>query len=194
MASARLTASVVWALPLAAALVLFVWAFEDLLRVPAGSVGTGLLLVLLLSFAGTVLGLRLEFPPLRRLSLALLVLVYFGAHLIALRLDAIQAVGFLTLALLTVELRLLSDRFVPLYAARLEGADRERVGSALQRSLVRIVAVTGVSFLASILAADLALAGTVPATTIPTALLLAAAFIGVILVLALWPLFERREA
>jgi hypothetical protein len=51
-----------------------------------------------------------------------------------------------------------------------------------------------VAFLASSLAADLALAGTLPVTTIPTALVLAAALIGVILILALWPVLERREA
>jgi hypothetical protein len=102
--------------------------------------------------------------------------------------------GFLTLALFAVELRIVADRFVPLYAGLLEGEDRERVGTALLRSLIRVVAVSGVAFLASSLAADLALAGTLPVTTIPTALVLAAALIGVILILALWPVLERREA
>jgi hypothetical protein len=194
MAKTRVMAAVLWALPVLAILILFTWAFADLLRIPPATIVEVTGGVLLSAFAVNVLGFRFGRAYLRRVGLGLLVLIYFGAHLIFLPLDATAALGFLTLALFAVELRIVADRFVPLYAGLLEGEDRERVGTALLRSLIRVVAVSGVAFLASSLAADLALAGTLPVTTIPTALVLAAALIGVILILALWPVLERREA
>ncbi|HYM39512.1 MAG TPA: hypothetical protein VEY12_05125 [Thermoplasmata archaeon] len=194
MASTRMIATTLWTLPLAVVLVLFAWAFVDFLGTPTALLAQELLAVLLASLATTILGLRFGYAALRRLGLALLVLTYFAAHLTVLRLDATASLAFLTLALLTVELRILADRFVPLYTARLDGDDRARVASALQRSMVRIASVSGAAFLASVLAADLALAGTLPVTTIPTALGLSAALVGVILLMALWPQLERREA
>jgi len=193
MAETRVTAAVLWTLPVAAVLSLFAWAFVDFLGIPPVVIGEAFVGVLLSAFAATVLGLRFGRAYLRRIGLGLLVLTYFGAHLSFLPIDASASLGFLTLALFAIELRIVADRFVPLYAGDLRGEDRERVGSALQRSLIRVVAVSGVAFLASSLAADLALAGTLPVTTIPTALVLAAALIGVILILALWPVLERRE-
>lgn len=193
MVSSRLIASTLWTLPLGVVVVLFAWAAVGLVGVLASTLAQGYLLALLSGLTATALGLRYAFGPVRRLGLGLIVGAYFASHLTLLRLDAAASLGFLTLALLSIELRIIADRFVPLYAGTLEPRDRERVGSALQRSLVRVLAVTGAAFLGSTLAADLALAGTIPATTIPTALLLAAALLAVILVLALWPLLERRE-
>lgn len=193
MAATRVTATVLWTLPVVAVFGLFSWAFVDFLGIPPAVSGGILVGVLLVAFAVTVFGLRFGKAFLRRVGLGLLVLTYFAAHLTLLPIDATASLGFLSLALFTIELRILADRFVPLYAGDLRGEDRERVGSTLQRSLVRVVAVSAIAFLAAILGADLALAGTLPVTTIPTALVLAAALIGVILVLALWPLIERRE-
>jgi len=45
-----------------------------------------------------------------------------------------------------------------------------------------------------ILAADLAVAGIVPATTIPTAIVLAGALVAVVALLALMPSLSRRAA
>jgi hypothetical protein len=50
------------------------------------------------------------------------------------------------------------------------------------------------AFLLPIFAGELALAGTVPLTTIPTAVALAAALITVLVLLALLPTLERRRA
>jgi hypothetical protein len=194
MASTRLIARVLWILPVVAVLVLFVWALVDSLDIPSTIVREEFVLVLLVALTSIVLGIRVGYNPLRRFGLGLLVAAYFAVHLGLLPLDAASSLGFLTLALFAVELRILADRFVPLYAGSLEAEDRERVASALERSLIRVVAVSGVAFLGSTLAADLALAGTLPVTTIPTALVLAAALVGVILFLALWPLLERHEA
>jgi hypothetical protein len=194
VASTRLTARILWILPVIAVLVLFVWGLVDFLDIPTTTVREECFLVLVVGLTATVLGIRLGCGPLRRFGLGLLVVAYFGAHVIFLPMDAASSLGFLTLALLAVELRIVADRFVPLYEAPLEAEDRERIASALERSLIRVAAVSGIAFLGSTLAADLALAGTLPVTTIPTALVLAAALVGVILLLALWPLLERREA
>ena len=194
MASSRLTAMALSVLPVLVALALFAWALVDFLDIPSTALRQDFVVALLVALAATVLGVRIEYGPLRRFGLGLLVAAYLAVHLVLLPLDAASSIGFLTLALFAVELRLVADRFVPLYVGSLEAEDRERLGSALQRSLVRVVAVSGIAFLGSTLAADLALAGTLPVTTIPTALVLAAALVCVILLLALWPLLERRES
>ena len=194
MASTRLTAQILWILPVVAVLALFVWGLVDFLDIPPTAVREESFLVLVVALTATVLGIRIGYGPLRRFGLMLLVAAYFGVHVVFLPLDAASALGFLTLALLAIELRIVADRFVPLYEAPLEAEDRERIASALQRSLIRVAAVSGIAFLGATLAADLALAGALPVTTIPTALVLAAALVGVILVVALWPLLERREA
>jgi len=181
-------------LPVLVALALFAWALVDFLDIPSTALRQDFVVALLVALAATILGVRIEYGPLRRFGLGLLVAAYLAVHLVLLPLDAASSIGFLTLALFAVELRLVADRFVPLYVDSLEAEDRERLGSALQRSLVRVVAVSGIAFLGSTLAADLALAGTLPVTTIPTALVLAAALVCVILLLALWPLLERRES
>ncbi len=194
MASSRLTAIILSVLPVLVALALFAWALVDFLDIPSTALRQDFVVALLVALAATLLGIRIEYGPLRRFGLGLLVAAYLTVHIVLLPLDAASSIGFLTLALFAVELRLVADRFVPLYVGSLEAEDRERLGSALQRSLVRIVAVSGIAFLGSTLAADLALAGTLPVTTIPTALVLAAALVCVILLLALWPLLERRES
>lgn len=194
MASSRLTAMALSVLPVLVALALFAWALVDFLDIPSTALRQDFVVALLVALAATILGVRIEYGPLRRFGLGLLVAAYLAVHLVLLPLDAASSIGFLTLALFAVELRLVADRFVPLYVDSLEAEDRERLGSALQRSLVRVVAVSGIAFLGSTLAADLALAGTLPVTTIPTALVLAAALVCVILLLALWPLLERRES
>ncbi len=193
MVSSRLNAMLLWALPAVAIVALFGWAILDFLNLPFNVLSVRLLILLLADFALTLLGLRFGYAPLRRLGLLFLLAMYFVLHLTLLPLETTAALGFLTLALFAVEVRIVADRFVPLYAGKPQGVDRERIGSAVQRSLVRVVAVSGVAFLVSALAADLALAGALPVTTIPTALFLAAGLIGVILLLALWPLLERRE-
>lgn len=194
MAQARLIPAILWTLPVVAVLGLYAWAFVDVASLGFTVSGSIVLVVLLLGFAATVLGLRFAYPPARRFGLVLVVLMFLGVHLTALPLDAAGSLAFLTLALLAAEFRILADRFVPLYTPRLEGADRDRVEAALVHSVLRVALVCGVAFLGSVLTADLALAGTLPATSIPTALVLAAALIAVILLLALWPLLERRAA
>lgn len=193
MASARVTVFLLWSLPLVAVAGLAAWAFLDVLAVPKSGLVQSLVVVLLAGLAAIAVGLRFRSPVLGRFGLVLVVGTYFGAHVFVLPMDPAAALLYLTLALVAVELRILANRFAPIYAENLEPEDRRRLTEALQRSALRIVAVAGVAFLGSYLAADLALAGTLPARTIATALLLSAALIAVILMLALWPVFERRR-
>ena len=193
MASARVTVLLLWSLPLAAVGALSAWAFLDFLAIPRSNLLQGFVVALLAGLAAIALGLRFEAPALRRGGFVLVVASYFGAHVFVLPMDPAAALLYLTLALVAVELRILADRFAPIYAERLEPEGRRRVSEALQRSALRIAAVSGVAFLGSYLAADLAFAGTLPVRSITTALLLSAALIGVVLLLALWPILERRR-
>lgn len=194
MASARVTVLLLWSLPVAAVALLSAWAFLDFLGMPRTELAQEFTLVLLAGLAAIALGLRFPMRYLRRIGLVLVVASYFGAHVFVIPIDPAAALLYLTLALAAVELRILAERFAPIYAERLQPEDRRRVSEAFRRSALRIAAVTGLAFLGSDLAADLAFAGTLPATTITTALLLAAALIGIVVLLALWPMLERRLA
>lgn len=192
MASARLIVLFLWSLPVAAVALLAGWAFVDFLGMPSTEFAQGLGVLLLAGLASVALSARFPFRFLRRIGLVLIVGSYFGAHLFILPMDPASALLYLTLALAAVELRILAERFAPVYAQALEAEDRRRVSEALRRSALRLAVVSGVAFLGSDLAADLAFAGTLPARSITTALLLAAALIAVVVLLALWPILERR--
>ena len=193
MASARVTVLLLWSLPVAVVALLSAWAFLDFLGMPRTELAQEFTVLLLAGLAALAVGLRFPVRSLRRAGLVLVVASYFGAHVFVLPMDPVAALLYLTLALSGVELRILAERFAPIYAGTLGADDRRRVADALRRSALRLAVVAGVAFLGSDLAADLAFAGTLPATTITTALLLAAALIGIVLVLALWPGLERRR-
>ncbi len=192
MASARVIVSLLWTLPLGAVVALTAWAFADFLAIPNPRVAEEFALAALIGLAGIALGIRYRVAVLRRGGLILIVASYLAAHLLVVPMVPAAALGYVTLALLAAELRILADRFAPIFAAKLGEEDRSRVGEALQRASLRIAAATGVAFLGSYLAADLAFAGTVPATSIASALVLSVTLIVIVLVLALWPIVERR--
>lgn len=194
MASARMTVLLLWCLPVAVVALLAAWAFLDFLGMPRTELAQEFTVLLLAGLAALAVGLRFPVRFLRRLGLVLVVASYFGAHVFVLPMESAAALLYLTLALSAVELRILGERFAPIYAGTLGTEDRRRVADALRRSALRLAVVAGVAFLGSDLAADLAFAGTLPATTITTALLLAAALIGIVMLLALWPIVERRLA
>ncbi len=58
--------------------------------------------------------------------------------------------------------------------------------------MVRLTIASILAVVIPLLAADLATAGVVPVTTIPTALLLSAALVAVVLILALLPSLESK--
>jgi uncharacterized membrane protein YhhN len=194
VAAPKLTAILLWGLPFGVVVLLGGWALADFLSITRTALAQGFVLTLLLGLALLALGVRFRLTAARRIGFAVAVATYFAAHLVALPLDPGPALGYLTLALTGSETRLLAERFAPLVASSLRPGDRARVNEALGRSLFRVVAVSAIAFLLSYLTADLALAGTVPATSIATALLLSGALVGVVFLLAVWPVLERREA
>ncbi len=187
MASARLIATALWAAPVVAFGGLAVWTLVDFLGIADQALASELVLPVLVALIVIALGVRLANLFLRRFGLLLLIATYFVAHALALPPDPSALLGFMTLALVALELRLLAARFVPIYLLHLGAEDRARLDDALGRSVLRIAVASAVAFLGSVLAADLALAGTLPVTSIPTALILAGALIAVVFLLALWP-------
>ena len=62
------------------------------------------------------------------------------------------------------------------------------------RAVLRLTVAAVLSVVVPILAADLAVAGVVPVTTVPTAIALAAGLVAVVALLAVVPSLERRTA
>ncbi len=194
MASARVIAMALWAAPLAAVVALAAWSLYDFLGIPSQVLAGPFVLALLVSLILLTLGLRLANAILRRLGLLLLAASYFLAHVFVLSPDPAALLGYMTLALVALELRLLAARFAPIYQSHLREEDRVRLDDALGRSVLRIGVVAATAFLGSVLAADLALAGTLPLTSVPTALVLAGSLVAVVFLLAEWPSQGRRGA
>lgn len=194
MVSAHVTAAALEAAPVALVAFLSAWAFWDFFGIPATTIARLFIGALLIGFAAILLGLRYAMPAVRRAGLVLVVLCYMGGHITLLPLDPAAALGFLTLALVAVELRLLAERFAPVFRTPLDPESRERVEEALSRSVLRVVAASAMGFFGATLTADLALSGAVPLRSIATALFLSLALVAVILLLAFWPLVERRLA
>src|SRR5947208_13870496 len=92
-----------------------------------------------------------------------------------------------------VEIRILAERFAPLFVATLSPAQRKQISGAFLRALFRLAVAAILSIGLPLLAADLATAGVFPVTTIPTALLLSAGIVAVVLMVDLLPTLERRE-
>lgn len=193
MVSSRMIARGLEAAPIAVVAALAAWSLWDFLGIPNAGHLQALTAVLLLGLGGLVLGVRFDFPAIRRGGLVLVAVSYLGAHLFLLPLDPAAAVGFLTLVFVAVELRVLAERFAPVFRVELGAKERGRSEEALARMVLRIAAAAAIGFFGATLTADLSLSGTVPVRTIPTALLLSMGFIAVILLLAFWPILEQRR-
>lgn len=194
MASARMIARALWAAPFAAVAILAAWALHDFLGISGETPPAEFVLPLLSGLVVLVVGLRMSSKVLRRLGLALLAASYFAAHAFVVPPDPGSALGFMVLSLTAVELQIMASRFAPIYAARLAEEDRGRLDDALRRCAIRIGVVSSMAFFGSYLAADLALAGTFPLTSVTTALVLAAALVAVVFLLALWPVPGEQGA
>jgi len=79
-----------------------------------------------------------------------------------------------------------------LFLTTITSAQQRQIQLALLRALVRLTIASILAVVIPLLAADLASAGVVPVTTIPTALLLSAALVAVVLILALLPSLESK--
>src|SRR2546428_14188055 len=102
------------------------------------------------------------------------------------------ALVFLSVLISQVELRILAERFSPLYKAALRPDERTRIHGPLRRAIPRLMVAAVLSVVVPVLAADLALAGVVPATTTPTAIAPAAASAVAVALPSLVPSLARR--
>ena len=118
---------------------------------------------------------------------------YVLAHAFALGIQLVAALLFVSLMIVQIELRILAERFAPLFVDTLSPTQRRQISGALLRALVRLAIAAILSVGLPLLAADMATAGVFPLTTIPTALLLSAALVAVVLMIALLPTLERRD-
>src|SRR5439155_1101302 len=117
---------------------------------------------------------------------------YVVSHAFVLGIQVLPALVFVSLLIAQVELRILAERFAPLFLTTITSAQQRQIQLALLRALVRLTIASILAVVIPLLAADLASAGVVPVTTIPTALLLSAALVAVVLILALLPSLESK--
>ena len=194
MVSTDLSARALRVAPTATFILLAVWTFVEILRAPDPRWVGSLLSIFVFGLA--VLGLATAFgwAWIRPFGLACIAASYFVVHAFVVGVSVGLDLAYLTLAIASVELRILAERFAPLYETRLDASERKRIRGALTHAVLRLLVASILAVFVPILAADLALAGIVPATTIPSAILLAAALVAVVVAIALLPIFERRAA
>jgi hypothetical protein len=183
------------AAPAASLVGLFAWAALDVaaVRVP----GWNATLAGLLGAAGvlSLIGWLPRGRPVAWLGLVGLGAAYVGSRLVAHGLDVLPALAFVTLAIVHGELRTLAERFGLLYGREVSKEARGRIDEALARAVLRLVVAGLLAVLVPVFAADLALAGAIPATSIGSAVLLAGGLVVVAALLALLPLLgAEREA
>jgi len=191
MAAPRLT-SPLQAVPLALLVVLEAWVVIDLLGVGdrRWAVGLGILWIanILLLALSAIFRWRLA----RWVGLVGLGSAYVVMHALVLGVQLVAALAFVSLLIAQVELRILAERFAPLFAATITPAERRKIGGALMRAVVRLAIALVFSIVVPLLTANLSATGLVPVTTIPTAFLLSAALVAVVVLLALLPAMEQR--
>ncbi len=189
-----MTVAALWTSAFAVLAALVAWALLDLAGIAEPGPRNAYVVLLGAAVVLLAFGMQYSVAVLRRLAIAGLALTYFAAHAFWLRLDLLMGVGYLTALLVLVELLILAGRFAPLYRSGLTSEEGLRIRAALVRSVLRLFLVSAMAFLLPVLAADLALSGAVPLTTIPTAILLATALVAVVVLLALLPILGRRTA
>jgi hypothetical protein len=192
MAASRVTPIALRGAPHVVLGVLAIWAVLDFFAMRDSRWSFAFLIVILVGLTFIVLAAAVHWSSIRPIGLVAVGGAYVTAHAFLLGLDVVPALVFLTFLIAHVELRILAERFAPLYEASLGPSERARIRGALARAILRLGIATALAVAVPILAADLAVAAVVPATTIPTALLLAAALVVVVMILALLPSLERR--
>lgn len=130
-------------------------------------------------------------PWARSIGLVVLGGTYVAAHAFVLGIDLLAALLFIVLLIAHLELRLLSERFAPFLGPASAPAGT-RIHRALANAMARVAIALTLSLALPLLAADLAVTGIVPVTTIPVAFLLAVGLVAVVLLLALAPSMEPR--
>ncbi len=192
MASTHLIPSALRAAPAVTLASLVGWAILDVSAIGDGRWAAALFAVLGIGAAAVIVSVVLHWRGIRPIGLIAIGAAYLGAHAFVLGVQLVSALVFLSVLICQAELRILSERFAPLYETGLRPDERSRFHGALGRAVLRLVIAAVLSVVVPILAADLAVAGIVPATTIPTAIALAGALVAVVALLALMPSLSRR--
>jgi len=182
------------AAPIAALGVLVFWIGSDLYSVADVRSARLLFGLLIVGLIFLVLATRLPRMWLRPIGLATLVAVYVIGHAMFLGVQVLPGLVFVVLLIGHAELRILAERFARLYDVALTRTERGRIRRALGRAVFRLGVAAVLAVVVPVIAANLAVAGVVTLTTIPTAILLAGALVGVIAMLAILPSSRQRAA
>ena len=194
MAASRVVAITLRAAPSATVALLVVWLIVDVLSIPDSRRGFPLLGLVAAGVALLLLGANFQARSTRTFGLVCIGAAYLIAHAIILGIDLVPALVFISVLIIQVELRVLAERFAPLYEGDPGPDAQRRIRDALGRAVLRLTVAAVLSVVVPILAADLAVAGVVPVTTVPTAIALAAGLVAVVALLAVVPSLERRTA
>ena len=194
MAASRVVAITLRAAPSATFALLVVWLIVDVLSIPDPRRGFPLLGLVAAGVALLLLGANFQARSTRTFGLVCIGAAYLIAHAVVLGIDLVPALVFISVLIIQVELRVLAERFAPLYEGDPGPDAQRRIRAALGRAVLRLTVAAVLSVVVPILAADLAVAGVVPVTTVPTAIALAAGLVAVVALLAVVPSLERRTA
>jgi len=194
MAASRVVAITLRAAPSATVALLVVWLIVDVLSIPDSRRGFPLLGLVAAGVALLLLGANFQARSTRTLGLVCIGAAYLIAHAVVLGIDLVPALVFISVLIIQVELRVLAERFAPLYEGDPGPDAQRRIRAALGRAVLRLTVAAVLSVVVPILAADLAVAGVVPVTTVPTAIALAGGLVAVVALLAVVPSLERRTA
>ena len=192
MASSRLMSPTLRWTPIAILALLESWVAWDLLAVPDRRWITALALPFVANLAFLLLSRGAHRRWARWCGLLALSTTYVVSHAFALGVQVLPALVFVSLLIAQVELRILAERFAPLFLTTITSAQQRQIGSALLRALIRLTIASFLAVVIPLLAADLATAGVVPVTTIPTAFLLSVGLVAVVLIIALLPSLESN--
>ena len=192
MASPRLIPWALRAAPVVTLAALLGWAIWDVSAIGDGRWIATLLAILGVGAAVLIISSVFHWRGIRAIGLIAIGTGYVAAHAFVLGVQLVPALVFLSVLISQVEQRILAARFAPLYEAGLRPEERGRIHNALGRAVLRLIIATVLSVVIPIIAADLAVAGVVPTTTIPTAIALAGALVAVVALLALMPSLSRR--
>jgi hypothetical protein len=188
------TRSPLWIATIAVAGVLALWAFGQTLGIPDSRVRAEMLFLLIVAVLLHGVGLGYGPRTARTAGLAGIALVYFVSQFLFLGIALPASLAYVTLLVTYVEVLQITERFVPLLERPHLPEARPRIRGALVRAYLRLAVAAGVALIVALLAADLSGAGTVPTTTIPSALFLAIGFLVVVWLLAVLPILERRAS
>src|SRR2546426_9376329 len=194
MAAARVIAIVLRAAPSVTLALVVVWSILDVLSIPDPRRGFPLLGLAAAGVALLLLGAKFKARSTRTFGLVCIGAAYLIAHTVVLGIDLVPALVFISVLIVQVELRVLAERFAPLYEADPGPDAQRRIRAALGRAVLRLTVAAVLSVLVPILAADLAVAGVVPMTTTPPARALAAGVVGAVALLAVGASLQRRTA